>query len=371
MPGVTLNFSRSGISTTVGVPGASINLGKKGAYLNTGIPGTGLYDRKRLGGPKKKAGTGAGNSSFRSSPSGTFSGSPILPGIQREVTTQAGMSSLTSPGLEPLRETLETCLRERHDIRREIAQTEKALRQSRFWLFLSKIFLIGFIIPWFRRNKEENEAYLQDLHQQLHDCTVELDLHSDEQIFSAFSALSKTYETLLSSHSVWDVTGLLEVDQLATRSGIAEKMIRKKVSLRFADPEIIRSRFRALHFQNANGGDIYLYPAFVIITSGSGLFAVKDIRDLNIRFNTRDYPEEGSVPSDAQIVGNTWAKVNKDGSPDRRFRDNYSIPVCRYGMLHFISSAGLNEMYCLSDAEKAKGFQGAFLEYQSLVATGV
>lgn len=43
-PGVYLNFSKSGISTTIGVPGASINLGKQGTYLNTGIPGTGLYD---------------------------------------------------------------------------------------------------------------------------------------------------------------------------------------------------------------------------------------------------------------------------------------------------------------------------------------
>ncbi len=32
-PGVRLNFSRSGISTTVGVRGASITLGPKGNYL--------------------------------------------------------------------------------------------------------------------------------------------------------------------------------------------------------------------------------------------------------------------------------------------------------------------------------------------------
>ena len=49
-PGVTLNFSKSGVSTTVGGKGASVNVGKNGAYLNTGIPGTGIYDRKKLGG---------------------------------------------------------------------------------------------------------------------------------------------------------------------------------------------------------------------------------------------------------------------------------------------------------------------------------
>lgn len=53
--GVRVNFSKSGTSLTVGPRGASINFGKNGTYLNTGIPGTGLYDRQKIGGGKKKA----------------------------------------------------------------------------------------------------------------------------------------------------------------------------------------------------------------------------------------------------------------------------------------------------------------------------
>lgn len=48
LPGVTLNFSKSGISTTIGAKGFSVNTGKKGSYLNVGVPGTGFYDRKKL-----------------------------------------------------------------------------------------------------------------------------------------------------------------------------------------------------------------------------------------------------------------------------------------------------------------------------------
>jgi hypothetical protein len=47
-PGVHLNISRSGISTSVGVRGASITLGKRGTYLNTGIPGSGVSWRGRI-----------------------------------------------------------------------------------------------------------------------------------------------------------------------------------------------------------------------------------------------------------------------------------------------------------------------------------
>jgi hypothetical protein len=42
LPGVHLNFSKSGISASVGRPGATINFGSKGTRTTVGIPGTGL-----------------------------------------------------------------------------------------------------------------------------------------------------------------------------------------------------------------------------------------------------------------------------------------------------------------------------------------
>ncbi|MBR3547580.1 MAG: DUF4236 domain-containing protein [Bacteroidaceae bacterium] len=47
-PGIHVNFSKSGVSTTIGPRGASVNIGKSGTYLNTGIPGTGLYNRQKI-----------------------------------------------------------------------------------------------------------------------------------------------------------------------------------------------------------------------------------------------------------------------------------------------------------------------------------
>lgn len=49
-PGVKLNISKSGISTTLGAKGASVNVGKKGAHLNAGLPGTGLSSRTKISG---------------------------------------------------------------------------------------------------------------------------------------------------------------------------------------------------------------------------------------------------------------------------------------------------------------------------------
>lgn len=59
MPGVHINLSKSGISTTVGPRGASVNVGKKGVYLNTSIPGTGISARTKLLDGKKTVATKA------------------------------------------------------------------------------------------------------------------------------------------------------------------------------------------------------------------------------------------------------------------------------------------------------------------------
>jgi len=53
-PGIKLNLSKSGVSTTFGGKGFSVNTGSKGTFLNTGIPGTGLYSRNKISGNPKR-----------------------------------------------------------------------------------------------------------------------------------------------------------------------------------------------------------------------------------------------------------------------------------------------------------------------------
>lgn len=49
-PGVRINLSRSGVSTTLGGRGASVNIGKRGTRATVGIPGTGISYSQRVAG---------------------------------------------------------------------------------------------------------------------------------------------------------------------------------------------------------------------------------------------------------------------------------------------------------------------------------
>ena len=56
LPGVRLNFSNSGVSTTLGPRGATVSLGKRGPRGNVGIPGTGISYSAALGAGKRQRG---------------------------------------------------------------------------------------------------------------------------------------------------------------------------------------------------------------------------------------------------------------------------------------------------------------------------
>ncbi len=49
-PGVRINLSKSGVSTSVGVPGATVNFSDRGTRTTVGIPGTGMSYSERVSG---------------------------------------------------------------------------------------------------------------------------------------------------------------------------------------------------------------------------------------------------------------------------------------------------------------------------------
>jgi hypothetical protein len=57
--------------------------------------------------------------------------------------------------------------------------------------------------------------------------------------------------------------------------------------------------------------------------------AFAEVRELQVKFSQMSFIEEEGVPSDSEVIGETWKKTNKDGSRDRRFASNYQISRTR------------------------------------------
>jgi len=56
LPGVRINVSKSGLSTSIGTRGADVNIGRHGVTTNAGIPGTWLSYRQKMGSRGSKLG---------------------------------------------------------------------------------------------------------------------------------------------------------------------------------------------------------------------------------------------------------------------------------------------------------------------------
>lgn len=360
-PGFYLNFSNSGVSSTLGVKGASINFSKKGTYLNTGFSDLGIYNRQKIGGGNNPPTSHSSYSTPRTDE--TINQPQTLVGEIKSAET----NQLTSASLVELKETLQEVYRDRIELAHEIQQTKREIQSAKTTHIIACIFLIGLFIKSFKNKITEKEEYLADLENQLTTSFVNIDVYFDKSFEEKYNSVLSSYKTLLTSEIIWDITSAIHQDMKATRSAASTVVTRMPVKFRFDNIDIIKSTYSAFHFENKNGGDLYIYPAFVIITNNRKEFALIDIKDFKLVFSPQRFLERERIPSDAKVIDKTWAKVNKNGTPDKRFSGNYEIPIVRYGEFEIRSASGLNESYAFSSFEKSEAFAKAFNDYQQAI----
>ena len=102
---------------------------------------------------------------------------------------------------------------------------------------------------------------------------------------------------------------------------------------------------------------------FIIKNNKIGISIYKD---LYIDQNYSRFIENEGVPSDTEIIAYTWQYVNKNGSPDRRFKNNKQLPICKYGNLRISDGSNLNIEIMCSDYSKSKLFSQTFLSQSVL-----
>ncbi|SDN03054.1 DUF4236 domain-containing protein [Siphonobacter aquaeclarae] len=355
IPGVHLNVSKSGISTSIGVRGASITVGKNGTFLNTSIPQLGLYNRQQL-------------SDGRRLPSPN----PVFEEVESEGRGNifsADVQEITTEGMEGIKEAILLAGQQRDELHKDLRKVKSQLTFS--LIKRSASFLLGYGLIWKQipqRLKEDTEAQrdaIRQIREQIANSYVPLDVDFDSETEQLFERVVASFGKLMTSRKIWDVTSAHYQDRVKTRSSAST--IVKKREIRFSADSLpfIRSNFQVLCFRNANGGDLYFYPGFIVMYSGVKRFAVISFDELIFSFRAISFTETGSVPADSRVMYHTWAKVNKNGTRDKRFKANYQIPVVRYGEIALKTATGLNEEYEFSNYEYAEDFSRALKAYQT------
>jgi hypothetical protein len=355
IPGVHLNLSKSGISTSIGVKGASITLGKSGNYLNTNIPVLGINNRHKL--------SGSGNNNLKPEIYNPLEASDNI--------FSSDIHEITSQNMQGIKEAIVMASQQRKDLKKDLLKIQTSLNSSKLKLGLSYFLMYGLV----KKNIPENikidieakKEAVKQTKEQIENSFVKLDIEFDPEIMEKYKVLVAAFKKLITSQKIWDVTSAHYQDRVVARSS-ASTLVKKR-DVRFALKSLpdIKSDFNALYFQNANGADLYFYPSFIAMYSNNTNFALIGIDEIVFIQSYVRFTETGIVPRDSKVIDRTWAKVNKNGTPDKRFKGNYQIPVVRYGEIKLRTDTGLNEEYEFSNYEFTEEFGKAFRDYQSII----
>ena len=366
-PDVRINLSLSGVSATIGPRGASINIGPSGTYANLGLPGTGVSYRTRL--DKPTSSTGTRSQPTREVPLQDPRPPSPLPLQRTDWTEYRSLAPdfLSSPELRPLSNLIAEVIDRRRRLGRELQQTLAAIRRAERKISLGRMPPFGVFARRRLAAIGQIKAILESQHgalsDQLESTAIDADFELSAESRAAFADLVQQFDALRLSSAIWDVSESARVDRASTRSAASQNVKRHSVSFVQTALEAMASEFDSLHLSNANGGDLYFFPCFLAVRRNDNNFALIDIRQLNISASSIRFIEDERLPSDSERVGTAWARSNKDGSPDRRFTNNYQIPVLRYGEFLLSSRTGLNEAYMISNSAVCERFGGAFHRY--------
>jgi hypothetical protein len=371
IPGVRLNLSRSGLSASIGGAPITLNIGPHGVVGTASLPGTGISYRHKFG-DVPNDGSAPPHISPQSIPptSPTFR-PPLIPvqGLKNILPMQeirsAATELLTNQSLQAFKELIQTTYDEREDIR---AQCGAAMIDSfksggkyssweRGFLF-KRLFKEAFLKR--KTDAETAKAKVQELQEQLHLTIVSAQLEMSKEQAEPYFHMRDEFAGLSECAAIWDRKSRRATDRIRERTIATEGIERERVTFNLGNCDLLNWEHKVPCLQNVNGGDLFLYPGFILYRAAKQAFSVIDFHEVTLTATLVNFVEHESVPSDSQVVGQTWIKANKDGSRDRRFVNNYQIPVVRYMELTLKSTSGLWEEFQFSDPARPERFVRAW-----------
>jgi hypothetical protein len=281
---------------------------------------------------------------------------------------------MNSPAMDGLRDVLRKTRTERIAIDAEVRSAESefnvAVRRFDAWdrgFLFKKIFKSRFDSR--KSEFELSSAKLQELREQLRLTAVSTEINIEGPVAEAYFKMRDACSALSECHSTWDKLSRASINRAVTRSAASEGVTRALVKFSLRSSDLITWDQRVPFLPNTNGGDMYIYPGFVLYRASHDAFALIDFVEISLNLKLVKFIEEGGVyPSDSQISEYVWEKSNKDGNQDRRFTNNRQFPALLYADLKLTSPEGLDEEYQFSNPAWTEKFCRSWSALQALLA---
>jgi Protein of unknown function (DUF4236) len=343
---VRFNLSKSGIGTSVGVKGFRVGVRPDGrSYLHAGRYG--LYYRQELG-------RAAPNRPTRPETDHIHSLSPDT--IRYE---SASSLELTSQSKKELISSLN----------KSYTTTRLDYLCGAIFLILSLIllnqsFALGSIFVFFGTVITVSVGIWESKRR-----TVTITYELDDATTDLFKQIISAFNNLASNQNIWvliDSRSIRDLHESKLNAGAAGLVSRSGAQVGEGKPPWLSTNV-SVPVLKAKKTALYMMPDGILVYDDKGVGFV-EYKDIAVSDNTTRFIEE-RPPSDATIVGQTWKHPNKNGGPDRRFKDNYEIPICLYGELKITSKSGIFLYLMTSRHESPSKFSYEFGNMLKMIET--
>ncbi len=330
------NFSKGGVGLSVGVRGFRLGTGPRGHYVHAGHGG--LYYRKTLNGSSPD-----GKSERRAPRDAPKPAGP-------EAHAGAGVDMVpVSSGVVAKMENARFA-----DVLAEMDEKQRSARLGTVFMWIGIAiaalatigwgvigFLLGAVIAFGGR-------WLGSwLDQSRRSVVLMYDL--EDAAANAYEGLTAAFDRIAACHGIWHVDAGGAVNDLTTwkrNAGASHILDKRPTALGYGLPTILKSNVTPPSLK-VGKETLFFLPDFLLVVHDDNIGAVA-YDQLSVRWQDSSFIEEGAVPDDTTVLFHTWKHPNKSGGPDRRFANNYQIPVCLYESIHLTSANGLNELLQVS-----------------------
>lgn len=335
------NLSKSGVGVSAGVKGLRFGVGPRGNYVHMGRGG--LYYRATL--PVSSA-------SPKQPIQSRLPPSPQIPSGTHALLQEVESADVSQIVDSSSRELLDELNRKRAKMRlwpvvAIVSIVILGLGISANWpMWLLLILLLaGTVGTYVAHSRDALEK------------TVVLFYDFDSDMEAAYAQLHSAASQLANCAAAWHIEASGKVHDRKYHAGASDLVRRKSTSIQKTEPPYIKTNIETIAVA-VGRQTLHFFPDRVLVYDANGVGAV-GYQELCVDVSATRFIESDSVPRDAEVVDRTWKYVNKSGGPDRRFKDNKELPVCRYEEIVLTSQSGLNEVLQLSRCGSGNDFAKA------------
>lgn len=336
LPGVKVNISKSGVSTSIGGNGYTANISKRGIKQTLSIPGTGISYSKNH---KRSANRASVSIEAIDESDAEYFNS---------ITSFNLPCDSTSDELFDLKMAVEKSKSETSILLDNLASNKNKIKKYKSQ---SKN-IISMISKGYKEKAterhEEQILIAERTMSLINESIVKIDFTDSRD--NLIDDVIKASQEMWSSSGVWDNTDYIETENIIENRKIKLSDVTEPFNLRTSS--ISGPMF------SMSGNTLYLYPEFIHFSNDSCNDIYINLKDLHVTYYELDLPSNGDEKKydDLEKAKPVWMFRTKDGSVDLRYRDNKKVPAAYYSYIHISDDRDFDISIRLTNRNLAKNF---------------